>query len=128
MSQDIASTPQPTSAGTIIKRMQEIISFIVGLGALLSGTGFLIVHTYLATYSDLQSYNIPLVHYLAAGIGLVVLIPFIVIGIGVTLLSAIQRANNSIDSMRNAPGAKSLSEHNNNPFLAWLLQSDFELS
>lgn len=76
----MAEIPQATSSGTaprlksVIKNAQSALTFVLALGAFLSGGGFVIVHVYLRQYTNIMPESIPPTRYLRAGIGLMVFI------------------------------------------------------
>lgn len=63
-----------TQADDIAKALQSVLAVVIGFGAILTVSGFIIVNTYLSAYTDIQSYSILPAQYLAAGVGLFVLV------------------------------------------------------
>ncbi len=66
----IASALPPSLASQIenlTKVLQSTLTLVVGAGALLSASGFIIVNTALASFSDIQVYNILPAQFLSAG-------------------------------------------------------------
>ncbi len=58
----------------IVKNAQTVLSFVVGTAAVLTASGFVIVNTHLARYTNVHGYNISPTQYLTAGIGLWVIV------------------------------------------------------
>ena len=56
-----------SQAENIAKAVQTALAAAVGFGALLTANGFIIVNSYLATFTDIQGYDIAPSQYLAAG-------------------------------------------------------------
>lgn len=62
-------TDKKLSLEKALSLTQNAISLVVGLGALVTGTGFIVVNSYLAKFTDALGYNIVPGQYIAAGIG-----------------------------------------------------------
>jgi hypothetical protein len=63
-----------TQAENIARVVQTTLAAVVGVGALLTANGFIIVNSYLAKFTDIQGYNIAPSQYIAAGACPVVLV------------------------------------------------------
>jgi hypothetical protein len=61
-------TDTPFSLPGLIKALQTAFSLIIGLGAIVTVTGFLTVKLYLSQFTDITGYNLNPTQYLAAGI------------------------------------------------------------
>ena len=56
-------------AETFLKNLQSTITFIVGLAAIFTASGFIVINSYLSKYTDIFGYNIVATQYITAGIG-----------------------------------------------------------
>ncbi len=63
-----------TQIDSVAKAVQNTLAAIVGFGALLTASGFIIVNIYLATLTDIQGYIVAPSQYLTAGAGLFILL------------------------------------------------------
>lgn len=59
----------PIDESRSFKLLQSVITLAVGVGTLLSASGFLIVKSYLSKLTDIVGYNIAPAQYVTAGIG-----------------------------------------------------------
>jgi hypothetical protein len=66
----------PMQVESLVKAVQNIFAFVLGLASFLTAGGFIVVNTYLSKYTGIQGYNIDPKQYLAAGVGL--LIPILI--------------------------------------------------
>ncbi len=72
--QDTASSGTSSGLKMVMENAQSVLTFVLALGAFLSGGGFVIVHVYLRQYTAIMPESIPPTRYLRAGVGLMVFI------------------------------------------------------
>jgi hypothetical protein len=81
-----SSNPSGHSSNKMLSLLVPALFNLVNVSALLTVLGFFTVHSYLASFSTLFSYNISVIQYLAAGVSLVLTV------IGVVFLPVISYA------------------------------------
>lgn len=64
----LSETPKQPDSG-ILRFAQSVLTFVLGLSALMTASGFIIVNSYLASYTDIHGYSINPSQYITASIG-----------------------------------------------------------
>lgn len=62
----------PNSENSFFKAVQSVLTFVVGLTAVFTASGFIIVNIHLSKYTSIQGYNLNTTQYIAASVWLII--------------------------------------------------------